>query len=55
MTVTVSSWKPAASACIYDFIEAIKGIGPALAEGIIAGRPYESMDELVKVKGIREH
>ena len=30
----------------------IKGIGPVLAETIIAGRPYKTVDDLLKVKGI---
>ena len=30
----------------------IKGIGPVLSERIIAGRPYKSVDDLLKVKGI---
>jgi competence protein ComEA len=33
-------------------LQSIKGIGPVLAEGIIAGRPYETVDDLLKVKGI---
>lgn len=33
-------------------LESIKGIGPVISARIIAGRPYESMDELIKVKGI---
>jgi competence protein ComEA len=30
----------------------IKGIGPVLAQKIIDGRPYRSLDEVLKVKGI---
>ena len=30
----------------------INGIGPALAERIIAGRPYRSFDEVGRVEGI---
>jgi competence protein ComEA len=33
-------------------LESIKGIGPVLSVRIIAGRPYESVDELIRVKGI---
>ena len=33
-------------------LQSIKGIGPVLAERIIAGRPYKTVDDLVKVKGI---
>jgi len=33
-------------------LEAIKGIGPILAERIIAARPYSSTDELLKGHGI---
>jgi competence ComEA-like helix-hairpin-helix protein len=30
----------------------INGIGPVLSARIIAGRPYKSVDDLLKVKGI---
>ncbi|MBI5205759.1 MAG: helix-hairpin-helix domain-containing protein [Nitrospirae bacterium] len=33
-------------------LQSIKGIGPILAERIIAGRPYRTVDDLLKVKGI---
>ena len=33
-------------------LQSIKGIGPVLAERILAGRPYRTVDELLKVKGI---
>jgi len=33
-------------------LEAISGVGPVLAERIIAGRPYEKVDDLLRVKGI---
>lgn len=33
-------------------LQSIKGIGPVLAERIIAGRPYRTIDDLLKVKGI---
>ncbi len=33
-------------------LESIKGIGPILAERIIARRPYKTVDGLIKVKGI---
>lgn len=33
-------------------LQSIKGIGPVLAERIIAGRPYRAVDDLLKVKGI---
>lgn len=33
-------------------LQSIKGIGPVLAERIIAGRPYKTVDDLPKVKGI---
>jgi competence ComEA-like helix-hairpin-helix protein len=36
-------------------LESLPGIGPALARRIIAGRPYRSVDDLLKVKGIGEH
>lgn len=33
-------------------LQAIKGIGPVLAERIIAGRPYKSVEDLTKIRGI---
>jgi len=33
-------------------LQSIKGIGPVLAARIIAGRPYKTVDDLLKVKGI---
>ena len=33
-------------------LQSIKGIGPVLAERIIAGRPYRTVDDFLKVKGI---
>ncbi len=33
-------------------LEAIPGIGPAIAERIIANRPYGSVDDLLRVRGI---
>jgi competence ComEA-like helix-hairpin-helix protein len=30
----------------------INGIGPVLSARIIAGRPYKTIDDLLKVKGI---
>lgn len=33
-------------------LESIKGIGPVLAERILAGRPYVTVDDLFNVKGI---
>ena len=33
-------------------LETLKGIGPAMAERIIRGRPYSELDDLLDVKGI---
>lgn len=33
-------------------LELIKGIGPVLAESILEARPYKTVDELLKIKGI---
>jgi DNA uptake protein ComE-like DNA-binding protein len=35
-----------------DVIEKLPGVGPKLAQEIIAGRPYKTIDELDHVKGI---
>jgi competence ComEA-like helix-hairpin-helix protein len=33
-------------------LEALPGIGPVIAQRIIEGRPYRSVDDLDRVKGI---
>jgi competence protein ComEA len=33
-------------------LEALPGVGPAVAADIVKGRPYKSVDELARVKGI---
>jgi len=33
-------------------LESLPGIGPALAQLIIQGRPYEAVDDIVRVRGI---
>lgn len=33
-------------------LESLPGVGPALAARIVAGRPYASVDDLDRVKGI---
>jgi competence ComEA-like helix-hairpin-helix protein len=33
-------------------LRTVKGIGPKKAEAIIAGRPYNSVDDLRKIKGV---
>jgi len=33
-------------------IESLPGVGPALASRILEGRPYSTLDDLDKVKGI---
>ena len=35
-------------------LESLPGIGPAMAKRIIEGRPYNTVDDLLKVKGIGE-
>ena len=35
-------------------LESLPGIGPAMAQRIIEGRPYSSVDDLLRVKGIGE-
>jgi competence protein ComEA len=36
-------------------MESLPGNGPALARRIIDGRPYRSVDDQLKIKGIGEH
>jgi len=38
-----------------DELVSIKGIGPGLGQGIIDNRPYESLDDLVRVPGINDN
>src|SRR5262249_18232260 len=33
-------------------LETLPGVGPALAKSIVEGRPYKTVDELEKVKGL---
>lgn len=33
-------------------LQSIKGIGPVLSARIVAGRPYNTVDDLIKVKGV---
>jgi len=35
-----------------ETIETLPGVGPKLAQEIVAGRPYKTIDELDRVKGI---
>jgi competence ComEA-like helix-hairpin-helix protein len=35
-------------------LESLLGVGPVKAEAIIAGRPYAKIEEIMKVKGIKE-
>ncbi len=37
-----------------EALEMLPGIGPAMAQRIIEGRPYSSVDDLLRVKGIGE-
>jgi competence ComEA-like helix-hairpin-helix protein len=36
-------------------LESIPGIGKVLAKQIVANRPYASVDDLLKIRGIGEH
>jgi competence ComEA-like helix-hairpin-helix protein len=40
--------------CTLTELETVPGIGEALAKVIVAGRPYQSVDQLLDVKGIGE-
>ena len=35
-------------------LDALPGIGPVRAQAIIAGRPYEKIEDIMKVKGIKQ-
>lgn len=37
-----------------DQLQELKGIGPKLAQAIIDGRPYKTVEDLLEVKGIGE-
>ncbi len=36
----------------FEELQTLPGIGPVLAERIIANRPYQRTDDLLKVKGV---
>ncbi|OGV43160.1 MAG: hypothetical protein A2X46_12020 [Lentisphaerae bacterium GWF2_57_35] len=38
--------------CSKEELQTIKGIGPALAGKIVSGRPYRTLDDLLKIQGI---
>ena len=38
----------------YEQLETVPGIGPSLASRIVAGRPYPSVDDLLRISGIGE-
>jgi len=40
------------NAATLDQLQTVKGIGPTLAARIVAARPFKSVDELMKVKGV---
>ena len=40
--------------CDAEQLEALDGVGKAAARRIVAGRPYESIEDLTRVKGISE-
>ena len=35
-------------------LEALPGIGPTKSQAIIDGRPYQKIEDITKVKGIKE-
>jgi competence protein ComEA len=37
-----------------DLLDALPGIGPVKAQAIIDGRPYKTIEDIMKVKGIKE-
>jgi competence protein ComEA len=37
-----------------ETLQALPGIGPVKAQAIIAGRPYEKIEDITKVKGIKQ-
>lgn len=40
------------NAATQEALESLPGIGPAMAKRIIAGRPYSSVDDMLRVKGV---
>jgi competence protein ComEA len=37
---------------IIEDLQSLPGVGPALARRIIEGRPYRSVEELLRIKGL---
>jgi competence protein ComEA len=37
-----------------EMLEAVPGIGPVKAQAIIEGRPYEKIEDVMKIKGIKQ-
>ncbi len=48
------SWPIDLNTATKEELEALPRVGPSLAERIIAGRPYHSIEEIMKVPGIGE-
>ena len=53
--------KPAAKPALVDLntasqadLEKLLGVGPVKAQAIIAGRPYAKIEDIMKVRGIKE-
>jgi len=40
------------NAATHEQLETVPGIGPSLGARIVSGRPYQSVDDLLKVSGI---
>lgn len=50
--ITVASQRVDLNAATYEELQSLPGIGPKLAERIIAHRPYQKVEDLTKVPGI---
>lgn len=54
--VTYFEWEPVnVNTCEIEWLEALDGVGPVLAQAIVDNRPYSSVNDMMRVSGISGH